>query len=134
MVNFYCDMFPKRSHFLAPLNKLSTKKGKDWLWGANEQNDFKEAKKMLTVHATLEFPDFEQLFNLYTDASDQQLGATLVQNGKPLGFYTRKLNSAQLNYTVREKEVLGIIERFNAFEGMIRWQELTVHTNHLNLL
>ena len=134
MVNFYRDMFPKRSHFLAPLNKLSTMKGKDWYWGANEQKDFEEAKKMLTVHATLAFPDFEQPFDLYTDASDRQLGATLVQNGKPLGFYTRKLNSAQMNYTVGEKELLGIIEGFKAFEGMIRGQELTVHTDHLNLL
>ena len=74
MVNFYCDMFLKRSHFLAPLNKLSTKKGKDWYWGAAEQKDFKEAKKMLTVHATLAFPDFEQPL----------LGATLVQNGNHL--------------------------------------------------
>ena len=64
---------------------------------------------MLTKHATLVFPDFERPFDLYTDASDQQLGATLVQDGKPLGFYTRKLNSVQLNYTVGEKEILGII-------------------------
>ena len=134
MVNFYRDMFPKRSHFLSPLNKLASKKGKDWYWGAAEQKDFELAKEMLTEHATLAFPDFERPFDLYTDASDRQLGATLVQDGKPLGFYTRKLNSAQLNYTVGEKELLGIIEGFKAFEGMIRGQDLTVHTDHLNLL
>ena len=59
MVNFYCDMFPKRSHFLAPLNKLSTKKDKDWYWGAAEQKEFEAEKEMLTVHAILAFPDFE---------------------------------------------------------------------------
>ena len=89
---------------------------------------------MLTEHATLAFLDFERPFDLNTDASDRQLGATLVQDGKPLGFYTRKLNSAQLNYTVGEKELLGIIEGFKAFEGMIRGQDLTVRTDHLNLL
>ena len=57
-----------------------------------------------------------------------------MQNGKSLGFYTWKLNSAQLNYTVGEKELLGIIEGLKAFKGMIRGQELTVHTNYLNLL
>ena len=40
----------------------------------------------------------------------------------------------QLNYTVGEKELLGIIEGFKAFEGMIRGQKPTVHTDHLNLL
>ena len=62
------------------------------------------AKEMLTEHVPLAFPEFEKPFDLYTDASDQQLGATLVQDGKPLGFYTQKVNSAQLNYTVGEKE------------------------------
>ena len=89
---------------------------------------------MLTVHTTLAFPDFKQPFDLYTDASDQQLGATLVQNGKPLGFYTQKLNSVQLNCIVGEKELLGIIKGFKAFEGIIMGQELTVHTDHSNLL
>ena len=89
---------------------------------------------MLTKHATLVFLDFKKPFNLYTDSSDRLLGATLVQDRTPLGFYTRKLNSAQLNYTVGEKELLGIIQGFKAFKGMIRGQELTVHLDHLSLL
>ena len=96
--------------------------------------EFELAKEMLTEHATLAFPDFEKPLDLYTDASDRQLGATLVQNGKPLRFYTWKLNSSQLKYTVGEKELFRVIEGFKTFKGMIRSQELTVHTDHLNLL
>lgn len=36
MVNLYREIFPKHPHFLAPENKLSIKKGKDWYWGENE--------------------------------------------------------------------------------------------------
>ena len=72
---------------------------------------------MLKKAAVLAYPDFEKPFDLYTDASDLQLGATLVQEGKPIGFYTRKLNSAQMNYTVGEKELLGIVKGFQAFKG-----------------
>ena len=84
--------------------------------------------------AKLAFPDFSKPFHLYTDASNIQLGATLVQDGKPLGFYTRKLNKAQQSYTVGEKELLGIVKGLKAFAGVIRGQDLTVHTDHLNLL
>ena len=33
-----------------------------------------------------------------------------------------------------EKELLGIVEGLKAFQGVIRGQDLTVHTDHLNLL
>ena len=89
---------------------------------------------MLCKNAMLAYPDFTKPFDLYTDASDLQLGATLVQDGKPIGFYTRKLNSAQQNYTVGEKELLGIVEGFKAFEGILRRTDVTVHTAHINLL
>ena len=141
MVNFYRDIWPRRSHILAPLNDLSASTGKKkgkrpepWKWKEEHQRAFEEAKSMLSKEATLAFPDFNKPFHLYTDASDIQLGATLVQEGKPLGFYTRKLNSAQLNYTVGEKELLGIVEGCKAFEGIIRGMDLTIHTDHLNLL
>ena len=98
------------------------------------QQAFEEAKAMLCKHAMLAYPDSTKPFELYTDASNLQLGATLVQDGKPIGFYTRKLNSAQQNYTVGKKELLGIVEGFKAFEGILRGTDVTVHTDHMNLL
>ena len=39
-----------------------------------------------------------------------------------------------MNYTVGEKELLGIVEIFKAFQGILREVVVTVHTDHLNLL
>ena len=80
---------------------------------------FDKAKEMLQTEVKLAFPDFNKPFHLYTDASDIQLGATLVQDGKPLRFHTRKLNGPQTSYTVGEKELLGIVEGLKAFSGVI---------------
>ena len=95
MVNFYRDLWPRRSHTLAPLNKLAgTRSAKQWYWTKVKQEAFLEAKQMLAKEALLNFLDFTQPFHVYSDASNRQLGATIVQRGKPLGFYTRKLNPA----------------------------------------
>ena len=64
---------------------------------------FNQEKEMTTTKVELAFPDFSKSFYLYTDTSNIQLGATLVQDGKSLGFYTKKLNDLQVNYTVGEK-------------------------------
>ena len=45
------------------------------------------------------YPNFNEVFEIHTDASDRQLGTAISQNGNPLAFYSRKLRSAQRNYT-----------------------------------
>ena len=95
---------------------------------------FRKIKEVLSEEAILAYPDFDKPFHLYTDASDLQLGATLMQNGKPLGYYTRKLNKSQRNYTVGEKELLSVFEGLKAFDGVVRGTKIIVHTDHLNLL
>lgn len=133
-VNFYRDVFEKRSHTLKPLYTLLKGKKKDFVWLEEHQKSFLEAKEMLSEEAMLTYPDFTKEFHVYSDASLRQLGATVIQEGKPLGFYTRKLNDAQKNYTTGERELLGIIEGLKAFEGILRGQRIVFHTDHLNLL
>jgi hypothetical protein len=52
--------------------------------------------------------------HLYTDTLDHQLGAVIMQDRKPIAFYSRKLNTAQKWYTTTEKELLSAIETWKA--------------------
>jgi hypothetical protein len=82
----------------------------------------------------LNFPDFEKKFHVFTDASDYQLGSVSMQDDKPLVFYSRKLNSAQKNYTTVDKELLSIVEVLKEFRDILFGQKLIVYTDHKNLL
>jgi len=70
---------------------------------------------MVSKEVILAYPDWTQPFVIHTDASDFQLGAVISQNNKPIAFFSRKLNSAQRNYTTTEKELLSIVECLKEF-------------------
>ncbi len=133
MVNYYRDMWRRRSHILTPLTALSSKSIK-WKWTEECQEAFDTIKRVITKETLLAFPDFEKEFHVYTDSSDFQLGAVIMQEGKPLAFYSRKLNKAQRNYTTGEQELLSIVETLKEFRNILLGQKLVVHTDHLNLL
>jgi hypothetical protein len=101
MINYYRDMWQKRSHILAPLTGLVIPLVK-YKWVEEQQKAFDEIKQKVIQETLLAFPDFEKEFHVYTDASKKQLGAVIMQEG-PLAFYSRKLNSAQKRHTTGER-------------------------------
>ena len=133
MVNYYRDMWKRRSHVLAPLTKL-TGKGVKWAWDTPQQEAFDEIKRIMSKETILAYPDFSKPFHVYTDASDIQLGAVIMQDDRPLAFYSRKLNSAQKNYTTGEQELLLIVETLKEFRTLLWGQEIIVHTDHKNII
>ena len=76
MVNYYKEIFKKKSDILKPLTDISGKKP-TFTWDAKANNVFIEATSMITKAIMLTFPDFTKPFDLYTDSSDYQLGSVL---------------------------------------------------------
>ena len=132
IVNYYRDMWIRRSHVLAPLAALTSKTAK-WKWGPKEQWAFDQMKKIISRETLLAYPDFNKPFIIHTDASHTQLGAVISQNDKPIAFYSRKLKPEQTRYTTTERELLSIVETLKEFRNILLGQQIVVHTDHKNL-
>ena len=112
MVQYYKDMWVKRSEMLAPLTDLvgecretkATKKigtnKKPWKWESIHQQAFDNVKATVTKEVVLAYPDFTKPFEMYTDASTMQLGAVITQGSRPKAFISRKLSEMQSKYSV----------------------------------
>ena len=96
MVNYYKDMYKQHTTILQPLTSIVGKKA-EWVWGESQQEAFNKIMVM-AKEATLYFPDFTKNFDVYTDASDSQMGGVVMQSGEPLTFFTQiQLSVSQIH-------------------------------------
>jgi hypothetical protein len=107
MVQYYRDMWARRSEMLAPLTDLvgecgemkttrrnKTKK-KPWQWDPIHQQAFDDVKAAIAKETVLAYPDFLKPFEIYMDTSSTQLGAVITQDNRPIAFFSRNLSKAQ---------------------------------------
>lgn len=133
MVNFYRNFWRKRAELMAPLTALCGRsKGK--LQPTPELiRSFNAIKALIAEEVLLAFPDPNLPYDIYTDASDYQMGAVLMQQGKTVAFFSRKLSKSQLKYPTIDKEMLCIVEVFKEFRTILWGAKIRVHTDHINL-
>jgi hypothetical protein len=121
------------------LTSLTSSKVK-FEWHSSHQQAFNKIKKFIgtEIQVLLCYPDFNKpvLFHLYIDASDHQLGAVIMQDKKPIAFYSRKLNTAQKRYTTTERgrELLSAIEICKEYKNILLGYHspIIVFTDHKN--
>ena len=141
LVTYYRDMWPRRSHVLTPLTDLLGTKL--FVWNEEHQKSFLQMKAIIAKDTLMTYADHNKIFKIETDSSDCQLGGRIFQmhfdpeQGKEverdIALYTRKLNSAQKNYTTIEKELLSIVEILKEFRSTLLGAEIEIYTDHKNL-
>ena len=92
----------------------------------------------MTTAPILSYPNFEEPFILYTDASYQGLGAVLGQKDKEgnehiIAYASRSLDKAKLNYAPIEIECLATVWEIKYFRLYIYQSPFELVTDHATL-
>ncbi|KAK1648967.1 hypothetical protein QYE76_066772 [Lolium multiflorum] len=129
LAGFYRRFVPNFSTIAAPLNDL-TKKGVVFEWGAAQDHAFDELKRLLTSAPLLALPDFNKQFEIECDASGIGIGGVLMQEGRPIAYFSEKLSGAKLNYPIYDKELYALIRVLEVWQHYLWPKEFIIHSDH----
>ena len=134
MVNFVSIFCPELQRLLKPIYDLM-KKGKQFVWGKEQQDAFEEIKQRLQKPPVLHMPDRIGRFQLYSDTSKYATGGALyqIQNGKPklIAYSSKRLPEAARNYSITELEMCGLAINIANFAHLLRKVDFDAVVDHL---
>ena len=113
------------------------RKGRQLIWGKEQQNAFKEIKCRLVRSPILHMPNHEGRFHLYSDTSKFAMGRAFyqIQNGKPklIAYASKKLPEVARNYSITELELCGLAINIASFSHLLKRVDFDVIVDHLAL-
>ena len=136
MIGYYRRFIVNFSDMTAPLTDL-LKKDLKFKWSSKCEEAFNATKNVLSTYPVLRAPNYERTFSLAVDASNKGIGGVLLQEDQsgvlhPICYFSKKLNSAQQNYSVIEKELLGLVLSLQHFNVYVQSAPgpITIYTDH----
>ncbi|GKD74771.1 ty3-gypsy retrotransposon protein, partial [Tanacetum coccineum] len=101
--------------------------------GGPEDAAFYALKDRLTHAPILCLPDFEDTFVIEADASAMGIRAVLLQNGRLLGYFSRKLGPRMRVAATYQKELFAIVEAVYKWRQYLVGRRFTIRTDHRSI-
>ena len=139
LAGYYRRFVPNFAAIACPLTE-QTRKGKPNLikWEKEQEQAFQTLKAKLADDPILHLPDVERQFILRTDASDNRIGAVLLQENEgekfPVAYASRKLLPRERNYSTIERECLAVVWAVQRFEPYLYGRKFILEVDHEPLL
>lgn len=133
MAGYYRKFIRGFGEIARPLEALK-KKG-NFKWEEAQEEAFRKLKSMMSGDQVLAYPRFDRPFLVTTDASNLAIGGVISQvddEGKerPICFASRALKGAELNYSVLDKEALGVIFLIERHRYILLGHRIHIKSDH----
>jgi hypothetical protein len=125
-------------HFMRDFNTIAASlndlmKGVLFYWGAAQDQAFHTLIDMLTHAPLLQFLDFGMTFELKCDASGIGIGGVLLQEGKPMAYFSENLSRPSPNYETYDKELYVLVCDLETWQHYLWPKEFVIHSDHESL-
>ena len=134
--NYYRQFIDGYSRIAEPLTRL-TQKDQPFRWTLECQHAFEQLKNTLIKAPLLAKWTLGLEMAIECDSSGYALGGTLMQKMKGLlhlvAYFSKKLNPAESNYPIHDKEILAIIRCICEWHTELVGQHFEVWSDHRNL-
>ena len=137
LANFYCHFICHFADIAHPLTD-PTCKDIEFAWSAECAASFEMLRMALTTAPVLQVFDSAKPNELWVDASQFAVVATLVQPGDdgkmlPLEYLSHRLSAAECNYDATDHEFVAILVGLQYWHHYLVGTKFIVHGDHASL-
>jgi hypothetical protein len=131
LTGYYRRFIPRYAIICQPL--YAALKKNVFTWGPEQQAAFDKLKMVMSQPPLLALPDFTLPFTLETDACATGLGAVLMQQSRPLAYFSKCLGPTTSAKSVYEKEAMAILEALKKWRHYFLGNQLIIKTDQSSL-
>lgn len=108
-------------------------KKKNFYWDEAAEQAFQELKGKMMSLPVLRLPDFTKAFVVESDASGYGLGMVLMQENRPIAFFSQALNQKGGEKSVYERELMAIVFTVQKWRHYLLGHRFIVRTDQKSL-
>ena len=94
---------------------------------------FEALKIAMTTTPVLALPDYTQEFVVETHASHGGIGVVLMQQGRPIAFFSKVLAPKHRGKSIYEKEYMALLNAVDKWRHYLQFKHFVVKTDHHSL-
>ena len=131
LIGYYHKFVWNYGRIVSPLIYLTKKDAFSWTLEATQA--FEQLQEVMCKGPILTTQDFTKTFFVECDASGNDIGVVLMQEGRPIAFKSHPIKGKDLHKPIYEKEMLEILHALKQWCPFLIGRHFKVKTDHDNL-